>query len=179
MSANRAKTARMDAIYAQHFDAVAAYCVRRLPMPSANDAIAETFLTAWRRLDQVPPGEGTLPYLYRIAGNKVAHQRRGFARQSKLRARLATIAPDPRPGPEMQVLDHAAHREVIDALDTLSDADREIIQLRAWEELTVPQIADVLGISAAAAGKRIERALGRLKRTLTSGRSAAAEWGGR
>lgn len=179
LSSQRAKQARMDAIYERHFNAVAAYCLRRLPRPAANDAIAETFLVVWRKLDHVPPADGTLPWLYRVAGNAIAHQRRAFARQSRLKNKLATISPTPGTDPEMQVLDHAAHREVHEALETLSDADREVIRLRAWEELTGPQIADVLQISVAAAGKRIERALGRLERALIARGGIAAEGGRR
>lgn len=169
----------MNAIYAEHFKAVAAYCLRRLPTPSANDAIAETFLVLWRKIDQVPAGESTLPYLYRVAANVVAHQRRSYARQQRLKSKLATIAPDATDGPELQVLDHVAQREVVDALETLSERDQEVIRLRAWEELTVPQVAEVLEISTAAAGKRIERALIRLQRTLSAGGGVAAEGGRR
>jgi RNA polymerase sigma-70 factor (ECF subfamily) len=168
----------MDAIYAQHFNAVAAFCMRRLPVHAANDAIAETFLVAWRKLDQVPHGPGTLPYLYRVAGNVIAHQRRSFARRGRLRRKLATVAPASVAGPEIQVLDQAANQEVLDALATLSEADREIIQLRTWEELTAPQIAEVLGTSTAAATKRISRALARLKRSLES-QGGIATGGGR
>lgn len=171
----RAMQARMDAIYEQHFDRVAAYCMRRLPPHAANDAISETFLTAWRKLDEVPHAPGTLPYLYRIAGNMIAHQRRTFARQGRLRSKLGRIAPDVPAAPDTQVLDYAAHREVRDALDDMGDADREIIRLRAWEELTTPQIAEVLQISTAAAQKRLSRALVRLERVLNTQGSVAAE----
>jgi len=173
----RANQARMDAIYEQHFNAVAAYCMRRLPAHVANDAISETFLVAWRKLDQVPHAPGTLPYLYRIAGNVIAHQRRTFARQGRLRSKLGRIAPDVAAAPDIQVLDYAAHSEVRDALADLSDADREAIRLRAWEELTIPQIAEVLQISTPAAQKRISRALQRLERALRSGGASAAEGG--
>lgn len=173
----RAKQARMDAIYEQHFNRVAAYCLRRLPPHAANDAISETFLVAWRKLDTVPYAPGTLPFLYRVAGNVVAHQRRTFARQSRLRSKLARIAPTVPPAPDIQVLDYIEHREVRDALEYLSDSDREVIRLRAWEELTYPQIAEVLQISTAASQKRLARALVRLERALKSQGAIAAEEG--
>jgi RNA polymerase sigma-70 factor (ECF subfamily) len=46
---------------------IAAYVRRRLPESEAGDALAETFLTAWRTLERVP--EDPLPWLYRIAAN--------------------------------------------------------------------------------------------------------------
>ena len=169
----------MDAIYAQHFNTVAAYCMRRLPVHTANDAISETFLIAWRKLDDVPHGSGTLPYLYRIAGNVIAHQRRSHARRGRLRHKLGTVAGESALSPEVQVLDHAENQAVVHALTTLSDEDQEIIRLRAWEELTGPEIAEVLKISTAAARKRISRALARLERTLKSTGAATFRAGDR
>ena len=83
MTSHRAKEARMNAIYAQHFDAVTAYCLRRLPVSAANDAIAETFLVVWRKLDDAPPGQSTLPWLYRIAVRKVGLFRRRAGRKRR------------------------------------------------------------------------------------------------
>lgn len=53
------------------------------------------------------------------------------------------------------------------ALEGLRPSDREVLYLR-WElELTTEEIADLLGISAAAAQRRAHRALDRLRRALT------------
>jgi RNA polymerase sigma-70 factor (ECF subfamily) len=52
------------------------------------------------------------------------------------------------------------------ALELLDTLDREVLALRHYEQLTTPEIALVLGIKPAAAGKRYLRALGRLKELL-------------
>jgi RNA polymerase sigma-70 factor (ECF subfamily) len=52
------------------------------------------------------------------------------------------------------------------ALDLLDVLDREVLALRHYEQLTTPEIAVVLGIKPAAAGKRYLRALERLKELL-------------
>ncbi|HEY7668545.1 MAG TPA: hypothetical protein VIE12_10530 [Actinomycetota bacterium] len=39
------------------------YVLRRTDPEEANDVIAETFTVAWRRLEQVPEGDGALPWL--------------------------------------------------------------------------------------------------------------------
>lgn len=54
------------------------------------------------------------------------------------------------------------------ALNTLDPADREVISLRHFEELTCAESAQVLGISDAAAAKRYVRALKRLKELLAN-----------
>jgi RNA polymerase sigma-70 factor, ECF subfamily len=55
---------------------------------------------------------------------------------------------------------------VHDALDSMSPLDREVLALRHFEQLSRAEIAQVLGVSEAAAGKRYLRALERLKQVL-------------
>jgi hypothetical protein len=46
---------RFEAVYDAHRSAILGYALRRTGSPDdAADVIAETFLTAWRRLDDVP-----------------------------------------------------------------------------------------------------------------------------
>ena len=55
---------------------------------------------------------------------------------------------------------------VQEALDGMDPLDREVLALRHFEQLSRAEIAQVFGISEAAAGKRYIRALERLKRIL-------------
>jgi RNA polymerase sigma-70 factor, ECF subfamily len=52
------------------------------------------------------------------------------------------------------------------ALDSLASLDREVLGLRHFEQLSRAEIATVLGVSEAAAGKRYIRALEKLKQIL-------------
>ena len=56
--------------------------------------------------------------------------------------------------------------EVENALDSMEAIDREVLALRHFEELTNNEIAEVLGISKAAASNRYVRALSRLRGVL-------------
>jgi RNA polymerase sigma-70 factor (ECF subfamily) len=156
--------------------------MRRLPVSDANDAVAEVFLAAWRRLDDVPADGAALPYLYGIARNKVFNAQRSAGRRARLERRAVAAAADSVPGPESVVMAKAESDAVDAALAALRPDDREIILLRSWEELTGPQIAEVLGISPAAAHKRLARALDRLasqlQRTEAKNRPRASQKGG-
>jgi RNA polymerase sigma-70 factor (ECF subfamily) len=55
-----------------------------------------------------------------------------------------------------------------EALNSLDATDREVLSLRHFEELTVAETAQVLGIAEAAAAKRYIRALKRLKDVLAA-----------
>ena len=56
---------RFQEIYQSHQRHVLAYFLRRTDATSARDGAAEAFLVAWRRIDDVPMGDNTLPWLLR------------------------------------------------------------------------------------------------------------------
>ena len=141
---------------------IAAYVRRRLPESDAADALADTFLTAWRTLESVP--EDALPWLYRIAANSVANQRRSVRRWSRLQHRAHAWR-------ELDsVRDSALAAETSAALRTawsrLTERDREVLRLVAWEGLDGQQLAAALGCSHDAARVRVHRARRRLAQLL-------------
>ncbi len=58
------------------------------------------------------------------------------------------------------------------ALRSLSDADRELLALLAWEGLEVAEIAQVLGVSAPVVSRRLYRARQRFEQALSAANSA-------
>ena len=160
------KSVEFRRIFDDHFVEVQRYCARRLSPEDANDAVSEVFLVAWRRLDAVPQDEGALPWLIAVARNAVRNARRSQRRAGRLQVRAKQVDDQAIPGPEVLVVQSAEYREVAGALLSLSDDDQEVIRLRAWEELTAPEIAVVLDISLSAAEKRVGRAMARLERAV-------------
>ncbi len=63
-------------------------------------------------------------------------------------------------GPELSSLLH-------EALESMSEIDREILVLRHFEELTNKEVAEDLGIEQKAASIRYIRAIARLKNIVT------------
>ena len=82
----RARALR-DAVRAPRF-ARAGVARRRIGADEAEDVLAETFLVAWRRRDDVP--DDALPWLYAVAGNVLRNRTRAQRRRAALSARLAT-----------------------------------------------------------------------------------------
>ncbi len=153
---------RLTGIYERHAAEVGAYILRRSADSDAADAVAETFLVAWRRLDAVPEEPETLPWLYGVARRVLANQRRGNRRRTQLGDRLTTLFVQHDVGPPS--LDELEdYDQVVGALRELSDDDAELLRLTAWESLTPSEIATSLGISPAAARKRLHRARKRLR----------------
>jgi RNA polymerase sigma-70 factor (ECF subfamily) len=149
-------------LFAANYGLVLAYARRRVGADLAQDVVADTFLAAWRNMDDLPPEP--LPWLYRAAHYAVAGHRRTLARRGRLddRARLQA--------PSVTAPDHAelvaADMELAAAFRALSEADREVLRLAAWEGLGPEAIGAVVGCSGIAAKARLYRARRRLSQRL-------------
>ena len=153
VSAERGR--RFEELYAAHQVPLLGYALRRTDnTDDAADVLAETFLTAWRRLDEVPPGPQARLWLYGTARRVLANQRRGERRRLALADRLkADLAVSYRPPEQAGEL-----AEITAALRRMPESDRELLALSAWEGLDPGQIAVVLGCSRNAARIRLHRA---------------------
>lgn len=154
----RAREQRFTRLFSECYPPVLAFARRRLGPDLAQDVVAETFLTAWRRLDEVT-GE-PLPWLYRIAGHAVANQRRSQARRSRLDDRARRLANE---GSAPDPADAVSERGLlVGAFNSLSERDREVLRLVTWEGLSTKDAAFALGCSATAFKVRLHRARHRL-----------------
>ncbi len=150
--------ARFVELYERHYVKVYRYCRRRTTADRVDDAVAETFLTAWRNLDDVPHGESGLPWLYSVAYRVLGHQWRTTSRRKKLDSKLAALGVSHASAPEELVVLDQESRTVLDALSRLRQTDQEVLRLRVWEELGHKEIGEVLGIGVDAVKKRVSRA---------------------
>lgn len=176
--------AKFTVLYEQHYDEVLAYCTRRVGRTDADDAAADVFAVAWRRIHAIE-WDTVRPWLYGIARGVLANRFRSGRRQRTLLGRVKGLARVADEAAEVQVVRRADDQEVVDAVAGMRAADREVLLLAAWEGLTGPEVAASLGISVSAAEQRLHRAKRRLAGRLEeSGRSnlsprAAEEGGGR
>ncbi|SEL42569.1 RNA polymerase sigma factor [Nonomuraea pusilla] len=154
---------RFEVIYVANYADILAYVRRRTDShEDAADALAETFATAWRRLDDIAEGRDARLWLFGVARRVLANGRRAESRRSDLVERL---------GHQLAVW--AEHTEagesragVQEAFARLSPGDREILALAGWEGLRPDEIATVLGCSRANTRLRLHRARKRLARHL-------------
>jgi RNA polymerase sigma factor (sigma-70 family) len=166
---------RFESVYLAHYPAVLSYVRRRTDTgDDAADAIAETFTTAWRRIDDVPAGDEALLWLYGVARRVLANHRRGESRRTALALRLrAELTEHAEPGVD------GDHAEVRAAFGRLTDDDRELLSLVGWEGLSTAEIATVLGCSRGAVRLRLHRARKRLAGELDSAGLDLARYGAR
>jgi RNA polymerase sigma-70 factor, ECF subfamily len=160
--ADHARRERFEAAYRELYAPLCGYALRRVREPEdAAEVIAETFATLWRRFDRCPQGDELRPWLFGVARRVIANQRRGERRRSALSERLAANA-------ELGAAPHPDETtsELVRAFASLSDSDRELLSLVAWEGLTREELAVALGTNRAAVRLRLHRARKRLRDAL-------------
>jgi RNA polymerase sigma-70 factor, ECF subfamily len=157
--------ARFESLFEAHYARVLAYALRRADAAVAEDVAAETFLVAWRRLEAVPAD--ALPWLYGVARKTLANHRRGTRRGAALAAKLSQ--PAARVASPDEIPDRLAERStIVAALERLSERDREVLRLVAWEGLDRARAARAAGCSEKAFAVRLHRARGRLLKQLAA-----------
>jgi RNA polymerase sigma factor (sigma-70 family) len=155
-----------EAVYEQHAGAIKGYAMRRIDPARADDIVAEVFLVAWRRLDDMPAEPR--PWLFGVARRVLANERRRLTRHDAALGRLEPPAAsvDPAESPAL------ANRPVQEALRNLSDTDREALLLTAWEGLNHRDAARALGVKEATFTVRLHRAKRRLGRAIETSQPA-------
>lgn len=155
---SEARRSRFDRLYEENSGPILAYALRRVEQPAdAADVVANTFLAAWRRLDDIPDGDRARLWLYgtarRVLANHYRSHRRAVSLNSKLISDLGRTVEDV----DAQ-LSGPGRSEIVHAFRRLSGDDQEVLLLVGVEGLERQQAAETLGVSRAAVRLRLHRA---------------------
>jgi RNA polymerase sigma factor (sigma-70 family) len=156
--------AAFEDVYREHAAGVYRFCLSQLRDPSrAEEAAASALASACLSFERVRPAAAAVrPWLFRIARNAVVDEARRTRRSRLLFDRLRN-----RSEPALDVEDLTALREDVRAVAVAAAAlparDRTVIGLRAAAGLSHAEVAELMGISEAAAKVAAHRALHRLR----------------
>jgi RNA polymerase sigma-70 factor (ECF subfamily) len=135
----------------------------------ADDLLGELFLTAFsRRAAYRPDMADARPWLYGIASNLVRRHHRAEAARLRALGRL----PLPAPAGEFETaavarIDSVRLRpRLADALRSVKAADRDVLLLFAWTDLTQAEIATALALPPGTVRSRLHRARTQVKAAL-------------
>jgi RNA polymerase sigma-70 factor (ECF subfamily) len=154
-----------------------------------SDVVQETQMEAFRRLQDYWQRQ---PMPFRVWLRKTAYERLAMARRQYLQAGKRTMhreVPLPErssqllaqrllsgaPTPSQQLQRRELIRRVRQALAQLAPADREILLVRNFEELSYQEVGFILDIEPATARQRHGRALLRLHKLLSEGGFTGSE----
>jgi RNA polymerase sigma-70 factor (ECF subfamily) len=152
---------RFERIYAEHQAAVHAYVRRRAPEAVVDDVVSDTFVVCLRKIERVPAEP--LPWLYAVARKTLANERRKRSRVV-YGHEVAVAVPTP-----------IGDGVLAAAFNGLTERDREVLRLVAWEGLSLADAATVLGCTGVACRVRYHRAKSRLASKLAAATSFTPE----
>lgn len=161
----RAPAEEFEQVWEQHLPVVygfVAHLVRDQHV--AEDITAEAFEKAWRHWARYDPRRAKpSTWLCHIARNlAVDHLRRAGRAIPATDEELAALAPAAHDAELWEGLPPA----MVAAVGRLSDVEREIVVLRVLLDFSLPEAAEVAGVSHSACGTYYSRALAKLRKAL-------------
>lgn len=140
-------------VYAAHFRFVWR-TMRRLGVRDfeVDDAVQDVFLVVHRRLTDFRPDVPVKHWVFRIVSRVARDHRRSEQRKDPRRHSLQPVSDldnvaDVRQDGPLESAERAAAAQLIqDALSELDDAKREVFVLADLEEMTAPEIAQILDV---------------------------------
>lgn len=162
---------RFASIFDRHAPHIQRYLARRLGQQVADDLVADTFLVAFgKRARYDLTRSDARPWLYGIATNLVRQHQREEVREYRLRANIKPELDHDGHADRVaaQVTAAAMRRLLATALAELSDGDRDVLLLVAWEGLTYEEVANALAIPVGTVRSRLSRARRQVRAALTT-----------
>ncbi len=133
--------------------------LKRLGVPPADvdDATQQVFLIASEKMAIIRPGSERA-FLLAVAGRVASHARRADQRRRAAQQKLSEIPPPPAaPDPE-HLTQNLQARDLLDqVLDYMPDEVRAVFVLFELEELSITEVARLLGIPRGTAATRLRR----------------------
>lgn len=145
--------AEFRSLYERSLSGIYRFVVRSLPLQrgDADDLVADIYLVAWRRINDVPEPPEDVLWVYGVARNVISQHRRAAGRKGNLAHALASQRQTPTFEVELDT-------RVLEAIENLPVSQHEVIQLVTWEGMSLQDAALVLGCSTNAVKVRLHRA---------------------
>jgi RNA polymerase sigma-70 factor (ECF subfamily) len=160
-------------LFWRHGPAVHSYLSRRAGHQHADDLLEEVWVRAFRSRDRYDDRLAALAWLYGIARNVLlGHLRSQHSIAAMDTGRRHQGEPDPWDAVDDRLDARRTVSRLTEGLAALSEEDREVLLLVAWEQLTAAEVAVVLDIPPGTARSRLHRARVQLRGYLETSKSS-------
>ncbi len=155
-------------LYEQFFPELYNYGVKLCSDPDfTKDCIHDLFIDLWKKRKKRLPVTSTKAYLFRALRNIILKAQN---RRPRFQSVNLTYSFDTEASPEMAIIneqaDQAQQQQLYEAINTLTQQQREIVFLKFYSQLTYEEAASVLGISTKATYKLMARAIDVLRQKM-------------
>jgi RNA polymerase sigma factor (sigma-70 family) len=158
---------RFAEIFHRHWDEIYRYIARRLGPEAAEDVGAETFTIAFHRRGRYDLNRpDARPWLYGIATNLIGQHRRAERRRHQLLARADAdwVSSSFAAASDARVTAERLGPKIASVLTGLSAADRDLLLLIAWADLTYEEASEALGVPLGTIRSRLHRLRKKIRR---------------
>lgn len=146
----------------------------------ADCAAQESFLRAWQNIDEFREGSTFETWLTRICINwcKDRLKRRRLvlyfhqAEEPAGETGPRDTTPHPEPSPERRAQSREIRERLRDAMEDLSPRQKAVFTLKHFEELSIPEIAELTGLDAGTVKSHLFRASAKIRERLRDIRKA-------
>lgn len=147
-------------IFERHYDAISLFLRRRVDESLADELAAQTFLQAFAARAGFDTSRSTAkPWLLGAAHNLIRHEARSRERRLRAYTRLDRQGePDFSLDAIARVDAETSRGDLVEALAELTDDERDVLTLHAWEGLTYAEIAETLQTPIGTVRSRLARA---------------------
>lgn len=179
VDAAQGNRAAFQVLYQRYRDPIFRFAYRMLgSVEAAEDVAHDCFLSLIRQPERFDSTKASFrTYLYVAARNQAAKQYSSFGRDAALDDLSEEPTAADRDAPMAQVLDDELASKVADAIAILPPLQREALVLFEYEELSLAEIGEIVGVDANTVKARLFRARQnlrtKLERYFRAGREAA------
>lgn len=166
-----AREAEFDRLFIEFSGPIYNYALRMIgDADRAADVAQDTFIKAYRKLDTLTDPGAARSWIYRIATNTAIDAMRRARHTVRMDADedRPVEQPDGGPGPETQVLSGLLDERIGRALLRLRPNHRQCLILSDIEDMSAPQIGEVMGMTGGAVRVLLCRARGEMRRLLAA-----------
>lgn len=147
----------------RHFSALCRFFRNKVDQ-GVEDLIQQTLLTCVERRDRIPEAWSFRTFLFVVARDQLyTHYRRGRTRLDVTQTSVADLSPSP----STLIARRQEHMLMLEALRHLPLETQVLLELRFWEGLTGPELAQILGVPEGTIRSRLRTAQTRLAAALT------------
>ena len=129
----------------------------------AADTVQAATLKAWRASDRIDPAREFRPWYLRIVANTARNDRRARSRRSALNLKASATRQPTVDSPDIAAITTAERESVLASLNKLPPADRLVLALRFFEDLSQAEMAEVLDCPVGTVKSRLSRAMAKLR----------------